>query len=247
MGAMTREEILDAIRQTAITQGGRAPGRRRLEQLTGVTGYDVGRYWARYGDAIAEAGLAPNALNPGLDDGDLIEKLILLARRLGHTPTMAEIRLERERDPTFPSRGAYARLGRKRERHVKMLAYCRVRPEYHDVAQLLEEIVKQEAEADQPDELSSAVALTSYGFVYLVRGHPREYKIGRTNLVDRRLSELGVASAVEQTLIHEIKTDDPVGVEAYWHSRFGAKRMRGEWFKLDAADVRAFRRWKKIH
>jgi hypothetical protein len=80
-----------------------------------------------------------------------------------------------------------------------------------------------------------------------VRGHPGEYKIGRTNLVDRRVSELGVTSPVEQTLVHEIKTDDPVGSEAYWHSRFGGKRMRGEWFRLNAADVRAFKRWRWIY
>jgi Meiotically up-regulated gene 113 len=85
-----------------------------------------------------------------------------------------------------------------------------------------------------------------YGFVYLARGHPGEYKIGRTNLVDRRLSELGATASVEQRLIHEIKTDDPSGVEAYWHQRFRVKRMRGEWFKLNAADVSAFKRWRRI-
>ena len=86
-----------------------------------------------------------------------------------------------------------------------------------------------------------------YGFVYLVQAHRGEFKIGRTNLVDRRLSELGVMAAVEHKLVHEIKTDDPAGVEAYWHRRFEVKRMRGEWFRLDAADVRAFKRWKRVY
>ncbi len=83
---------------------------------------------------------------------------------------------------------------------------------------------------------------TKYGFVYLVRGHPGEYKIGRTNLVDRRVPELGAISPVEQMLVHEIKTADPAGVEAYWHARFAGQRMRGEWFRLNAADVKAFKR-----
>ena len=47
-------------------------------------------------------------------------------------------------------------------------------------------------------------------------------------------------------LIHKILTDDPYGVEEYWHKRFSAKAMKGEWFNLDPSDIVAFKRWKKI-
>ena len=87
----------------------------------------------------------------------------------------------------------------------------------------------------------------SMGFVYLVKGHPGEYKIGRTNLIDRRLSELGATASIEQELIHEIKTDDPAGIESYWHRRFKEKRMKGEWFKLSPTDDKTFKRWKRIY
>jgi hypothetical protein len=40
-----------------------------------------------------------------------------------------------------------------------------------------------------------------------------------------------------------IRTDDPSGIELYWHLRFGANRKNGESFDLDRSEVAAFERW----
>lgn len=106
----------------------------------------------------------------------------------------------------------------------------------HADAVAILELAYRPAQPLSDQEPRSADPGTGYGFVYLVRGHPGEYKIGRTNFVDRRVSELGATSPIEPTLVHEIKTDDPVGVGAYWHVRFADKRLRGEWFRLNAAE-----------
>jgi hypothetical protein len=237
---MQKEEILAEIRRTAKENGGKPIGKVRFERITGIKEYDWSRYWARYSDAQREAGFKPNSLTVAYGDEYLIGKLIGIIRELKKFPTKNELQMMKHKDPSLPARTTFEGLGNKNQVLTKILAYCSSKPEFADVVELLGDIEIASDVADSTDDIK-------YGFVYLVRGHPGEYKIGRTNLIDRRLSELGATASIEQELMWEIKTDDPSGIEAYWHRRFQDKRMKGEWFKLSPADVKTFKRWRRIY
>lgn len=79
--------------------------------------------------------------------------------------------------------------------------------------------------------------------MYLLKSG-RYYKIGKTISVGTRERQLQIQLPEQARTVHTIKTDDPSGIEAYWHRRFEAKRKNGEWFELSAQDVSAFRRRK---
>ena len=243
---MTRDEILAEIRRTADEDGGKPLGRERFERVTGITGRQWGRYWPRFSEALIDAGFEPNTMNAAYDDEHLMVQLISLIRELGKFPTVSEMQVQHYRDPEFPTHNVFGRYGLKNDLVGAVLAYSSERPEYADVVAICEPL--HGAGRSSRSDSDSTADTVDCRFVYCVRGRRGEYKIGRAALVERRMAELSTSSSVPLVLEHKIQTDDPVGVEAYWHGRFASQRMKnGEWFKLSASDVRAFRRWKRIH
>ena len=236
MIAMDKQHILDEIRRTAKANGGAVLGWRRFEEETGIRYYDwFGRFWTRWGDAVREAGLEPNRMSEAYDDEFLFCQLVQLTRRLGRVPTRGDLLLATKADSAFPSEKVFRRLGSKHERASRLIAYCEANAGNDDVAALWGQVLPavQPPDAEEIDDTPLA-----FGYVYLLKhGCRREYKIGRTINPLRREGEVGIQLPEKLQPIHYIKTDDPAGVEAYWHTRFATKRKKGEWFALSAQDV----------
>lgn len=239
---LAKEQIINEIIRTTQENSGKPLGIARFEKETGIKPYDWQRYWARFGDALEEAGFARNKLNSAYDDKALIEKLIHLIQKLKKFPTKGEVRLEKNTDPTLPDYKTFARLGSTYQIAKKVLEFCKDQTDYEDVVLICSEVVNTTEAIERNKEISTNLGI---GSVYLFKSG-RYYKVGKTNDTVRRGAELRIQLPEDLHLIHEIKTDDPSGIEAYWHKRFEPKRKNGEWFDLSSSEVQAFKRWKRI-
>lgn len=231
-----RDEILAEIRKLTAANKGRPPGVRAFENETGIgEAAWRGRYWARWGDALVEAGFAPNAWQGKHDTEMVLQKFIEVCRHCKRIPTVDEIKMYGRGREGFPhAKAIYKHFGSKDALVQNLREWLEGKEEFADVAAMLGEVTKC-----SPEQAKTA----DEGLVYLIKSGAH-YKIGRSDEIERRVKEIRVALPEAATLIHSIRTDDPAGIEAYWHRRFADKRANGEWFKLGPADVAAFRRRK---
>jgi hypothetical protein len=240
---MTKEHILLEIRRTAAANGGVPLGvHHRFFAETGIKESDWrGKFWVRWSDAVKEAGLQPNELTPARTSEDLLDHLTSLVRELGRFPVMAEIRIKARSDPKFPSDRTFRRFGGKRALAAQLEKFCRDRGE-NDLAQLCARAANAD-ETENAERVPEEIVANEWGYVYLMKAG-RFYKIGRTNALGRREREIAIQLPEAAKVIHSIKTDDPGGIEEYWHRRFQDRRKNGEWFELTSADLSAFKRRK---
>lgn len=241
---MDKQEIIEEIRRTAKLNKGKALGQERFVKETGIKISDwYPYYWLRWSDAIQEANLAPNQLNTAISKDVAIEKLIGLIKEIGRFPVAGEFRVKARKDTTFPSHGVFEKFGGKKKLAATVVSYCRTHSGLEDVIEICTKHVGDDESAST--ENIGIATEESDGFVYLMKSG-RHYKIGRTDAVGRRHSEIKTQMPEDVDVVHHIKTDDPSGIEAYWHKRFAAKRKNGEWFDLTRADINAFKRRKKF-
>lgn len=99
---MNKEHILKEIKRTAQANSGVPLGQQRFLRETGIKKSDwYGRIWARWGDAIREAGFSPNSLQAAYDVSVLFDNYIHLVRELGQLPTDGDMKLKTRTDSTF--------------------------------------------------------------------------------------------------------------------------------------------------
>ncbi|MBI1749672.1 MAG: GIY-YIG nuclease family protein [Acidobacteria bacterium] len=237
---MTKDHILREIRRTAEANGGVPLGWRKFFSETGIKERDwLGKHWARWSEAIREAGYAPNQLTAAYSETALLEKFIELARELGQIPVKGDLLVRARRDTEFPNPKTFEKFGSKAALIDRVCEYCRTHTGYDDVLTFCAGYTPRNKNTVEQTERGDEV----FGFVYLTKfGH--FFKIGKTNAPGRRERELAIQLPEKSKTVHVIRTDDPTGIEAYWHKRFEEKRKNGEWFELDSKDVAAFRRRK---
>lgn len=247
-----RQHILAEIKRTAQDNGGVPLGTARFLQVTGIKPTDwEGKLWVRWGDALSDAGFAPNQFGAAYDKEFVMEKLISLVRELRAFPLTRQLKLKNQADKSFPSRNVFHRLGSKQELAAMLIDYCKTRTGYDDVIALCEPVAAATNEGDEADSgdgpLADPSVGTKQGYVYLALlklGREKRYKIGKAVLVDRRTDQISLQLPEDLELVHTITTDDAYGIEDYWHRRFAAKNTKGEWFSLSRENIDAFRRRK---
>jgi len=167
------------------------------------------------------------------DDEAIFRALVEVMKYLGKFPTVSEYQLFRRDNDGLPSDPV---IYRSRSRRLEVLAGFRdwlsAHPECNDVAQYVPENLRSEP---------AVAGKATDGFVYLIKSGAH-FKVGRSDEIERRGKEIRIALPDKASLVHTIRTDDPSGIESYWHRRFADRRANGEWFKLSLSDVAAFKK-----
>ena len=231
-----KNRIVAEIQRIAV-EIGKVPGVSVFTQKSGIAQHEwYGVIWARWSDALSDAGLEKNALQERFSSNDVLQKVVEASLKQGRVPTVPEMKILRRTDSSFPNpKTVAAHFGNRAEVIEIIRKFCVGKPVY---SELLANLPLPPVSAS-----TKPTAKLANGWVYILKSGPH-YKIGRSDTVERRIKEISIALPESVQLIHAIETDDPPGIESYWHRRFADRRANGEWFKLDANDLRAFKRRK---
>jgi hypothetical protein len=243
-----KQFILGEIRRTADPNDGKPLGQKAFLTETGIAVHEwLGVHWARWGDALLEAGFEPLEWTSPLDEEKIFHALIPLIRKYRRYPTKAEILIEKRGDARIPAPNVLLRRFGKRSNVIENIRrYCVQREADEDVAGILDkELNGADSKAASRAPKTKLDKEKPSGYVYLVKSG-KLHKIGlAADNPFRRKSELHRQTSEGIEDIHTIAAiDDAPGIEKYWHERFKNKRQHGEWFDLSIEDIRAFKKRK---
>jgi predicted GIY-YIG superfamily endonuclease len=80
-------------------------------------------------------------------------------------------------------------------------------------------------------------------YIYLIENEisdSKVYKIGYTNNLKKRLTELNTGNPGKLSLLKYFETKIPTKLEKVLHNRYKSKKIKGEWFELDDTDISSF-------
>ena len=240
---MTKDEIIEAIRETARRNGGTPLGRIRLFKETGIAEHHYSKF-GTLGQLQQQAGFDANELNKAGSEDDLIEQMIDLCCRYDGFPTNQQLRQARQEMPSrYSSHNTFNRLGSTRAvRAATVVAALSAKEKLAANEQIAFDVCLAIAEQAESEPTDPDAKLAGCGYVYLFRDG-KAYKIGNSADPDSRRNALQTGNPRRIELVHRILTDDPKGIEEYWHRRFSGCRItdRSEWFHLSREDVATFR------
>lgn len=237
---LTKDKVLNEIRRVAAENGGIAPGKVTFLTATGIRESDwIGRLWTSWSAAVREAGLEPRTMNLRLQDDVVLRAAAQIVRKCGRFPTAAEIRFECNTGSGLPSHNTFLRFGGIAGLRTRLCEFARERGLQDLIDVLRNDRKDADAICQEPEKVGDQSLVE--GFVYLIKSG-RHFKIGKANSVESRHRQLKIQLPQSAVVVHRIRTDDPYGIESYWHRRFADKRLNGEWFTLSVEDVKQFKR-----
>lgn len=237
--AVDKEHILREIHRTTAENGGKALGQGRFSKLTGIKITDwQGKYWARWNDALKEAGFSGNKMQEPYLRSQVIEQFIFLMREKGKFPGKYDVQIYARLNKGFPAYNTIFKNG-VNGFASEVMAYCRNQDGYEDIINMC--IDKIDILSSKEDSIRTDKSGIK-GYVYLAKLEGENtYKIGATKN-KARVAQLDTQLHKKLRPICYIETEHYQALEKYWHTRFKKQRKGGEWFSLSKSDIRAFKK-----
>jgi hypothetical protein len=182
-----REHILSEVRRIAI-ETGNVPGWTAFSRATGISENQWrGKFWARWGDVLKDAGYGPNEWTQKLETSQILLIIIDACRHYRKFPTNSELDLYRQINTTLPGLNTIRRHFGSQSGMIIALTKLVMEDEiFADIIPMLPNIPEVIAEK------SSNPYKASEGFVYLIKSGDF-YKIGRSDDIERRIKEIRTA------------------------------------------------------